>query len=303
MQVNTRAGHEAQVERMAGLQQQIDTLQGQISTGSRIDAPSDDPVGNSIALRLRRAQDSGRALGLALDGASSRLGSTDIALGSIAEILQRAREIGLTAANSTINAADRATLGRETVQLGEQLLALANRRDAGGVPLFGGALGQGDAFVRSAPTASGPGKVAWAGVGGAAVLAVGGSTVVAGFDGPSAFTGPDADAFALLDDLGTALAAPDATRAGALALSLTGLEAAVGRVADARAVVGTRQVRLDAESVQLKDDWLALEKDVARVAGLDLPSAISRVQRLMVVLQATQASFVKVNSLSLWDRL
>ena len=77
----------------------------------------------------------------------------------------------------------------------------------------------------------------------------------------------------------------------------------VGRVADARAVVGTRQVRLDAESVQLKDDWLALEKDVARVAGLDLPSAISRVQRLMVVLQATQASFVKVNSLSLWDRL
>lgn len=298
MQVATRAAHAASVERLSGLQRDIDTLQGQIGTGKRIAVPSDAPVGSGIVTRLRRAQDSGIAAGRSVDTAVSRLAATDVALAGVSEVVQRAREVALLGATGTLNAADRATLAATAVQLGEQLLELANTRAADGTSLFGGALGQGDAFVR------GPaGLVVWAGVGGAPVLALGSGTVSAGIDGRAALTGPAGDAFALLDALNLALAAPDAARSVAMASVLTGLEASVSLVADTRATVGTRQTRLEAEAERLKVVDLAMEKDLSKIEGIDLPTAIARVQRLITVLQAAQASFVKITSLSLWDRL
>ncbi len=298
MQVNTRAAHDAQVGTMSALQRRIDTLQGQIATGKRVVAPSDDPVASGIATRLRRTQASGTAGLRVIDVAASRVGAADAALGNVATLLIRARELALAGASATLNRGDRATLASEAATLGDQLLALANTRAPDGTPLFGGARGGGDAFART-----GGGNVVWQGSGGAPTVMLGGNVVAAGIAGPDAFTGPDGDAFALLDDLQGALAAPDATRDGAIASVLTGLDAAVSRAADARAHTGRLGERLDAEAARLHADDLRLETDAGRLEGTDLAAAVAQLQRLSTVLQAAQASFVKVAALSLWDRL
>lgn len=297
MQVNTRAAHDTQVGAMASLQRQLDTLQGQIATGKRIAVPSDDPVASGIATRLRRLQAADTARTGAVDAAASRLAAADTALGSVATLLSRAREIGLQGANATLNAEDRATLAAETVQLGEQLLDLGNSLGPDGMPLFGGANGGGPAFARDVA-----GKVAWTGAGGGAAVALG-QPVAAGSGDALAFTGPAGDAFALLVDLQLALAAPDETRAALLATNLAGLDAAVSRAADAQAGVGVRAARLDAEHERLTTSNIAREGDLTKVESLDMATAIARLQRLSTVLQAAQASFVKLTSLSLWDRL
>lgn len=283
MQVNTRSAHDAQVARMANLQRQLDTVQGQIATGKRISRPSDDPVASGIATRLRRVQAEGIARAGAVDAAAARLSATDTNLGAVATLLTRARELGLQGASATLNATDRATLAAEAAQLGEQLLDLANVTGPDGLPLHGGASGRGPAFARDAA-----GIVQWQGYGDGA---------------PQGFTGPDGDAFATLGDLQAALTAPDRTRAAGLAAALTGLEAAVSRAADAQAAIGTRAARLDANAERLKANDLQLEADLSKVESLDMPSAIARLQRLATVLEATQAGFVKLTSLSLWDRL
>lgn len=297
MQVNTRSAHAAQVARMSTLQRQLDTVQGQIATGKRIARPSDDPVGSGIATRLRRVQAEGNAQSGAVDAAAARLSAADTNLGAVATLLTRARELGLQGASATLNAADRATLAAETALLGEQLLDLANAVGPDGTPLYGGANGSGPAFARDAT-----GVVRWQGFGGGAVVALG-SAVAAGTGGPAAFGGPDGDAFAALDALRVALTAPDPVRAAGVAAALTGLEAAVSRAADAQAAVGSRAARLDSESERLATSDLQLEADLTKVESLDMASAIARLQRLSTVLQAAQASFVKLTSLSLWDRL
>ncbi|QXQ05614.1 hypothetical protein KX816_15470 [Sphingosinicellaceae bacterium] len=307
MQVNTRVSHDMQVARLADLQHQLEGAQSQIDSGKRFDAPSDDPVASGIATRLRRTQAEGLARGTAIDAAASRLATSDTTLGAVATLLQRAREIGLAAANVTLNASDRATLAIDAKQLGEQLLDLANTTGADGTPLFGGASGRSPAFARDAT-----GAVAWTGFGGGGVVALG-SVVSADNGGPAAFIGAgvaagagavaSGDAFALIDSLQAALAAPDATRAAVLAAVLGGLDASVSRVADAQAAVGVRAARLETETTRLAAADLRIESDLTKVEGVDMPSAIARLQRLLTVLNASQASFVKLASLSLWDKL
>lgn len=297
MQVNTRASHDARVARMGDLQRQLDTEQGRIATGKRIAIPSDDPVASGIAARLKRVTAAGETQLRALDGAASRLSATDVALGSAANVMQRAQEVAILGSTATLNAADRATLAAEAVSLGEQLLEIANRAAADGTPLFGGARGTAPAFARDAA-----GMVGWQGAGAPPVVALGSATVATGADA-RAFTGPEGDAFALLDDLAAALTAPDAPRAGALAATLTGLSAATTHIADAQAGIGNLEARVDAETERLRGDRLRLASDLAKVEGLDLATAIAHLQRLATVLEATQASFVRLSSLSLWDRL
>lgn len=297
MQVNTRAAHDARVGGMASLQRQLDTLQGQIATGKRIAQPSDDPVASGIATRLRRVQAADTARLGAIDAAASRLTAADTALGRVATLLTRAREIALQGNNATLNVQDRATLAAEAAQLGEQLLDLANTTGPDGTPLFAGARGGGPAFARSAG-----GTVAWAGAGGGTSVVLGGP-VAAGTGDAQAFTGPGSDAFALLDGLQAALAAPDDTRPGLIDSTLAGLDTAISRAADAQAAVGVRAARLDAERERLTTANIARESDLTKVEGLDMASAIVRLERLSTVLQAAQASFVKLANLSLWDQL
>ena len=74
--------------------------------------------------------------------------------------------------------------------------------------------------------------------------------------------------------LRTALVEPDATvRAHGMANALTGLDAAIGRTADSRALVGTRLARLGTESTRLDAGKLALQTDLSKTDSLDAASA------------------------------
>jgi len=302
--INTRAGHLAAVGRLGELSRQLDNVQGQIARARRIDVPADDPVGFARAAVLRREKAAATATQRGIDAGNRRLSATDTALESLGNLVQRARELALQGANGTQSASDRATLALEIRELTAQARALAETTDSDGQRLFGGAIASGPTYAPGTE-----GRLVWQGGGSAPAVGIGSRSIASGSDGPSVFGITDAaadtrDLFATLTALNAALATPDA------ALRQTGIDTSIGdldghitRIANARGTVGARLSRLESESERLAKTSLATESDLSKLESLDMPEAIARMQRLLTVLEAAQASFVRISSLSLWDQM
>ena len=85
--------------------------------------------------------------------------------------------------------------------------------------------------------------------------------------------------------------------------ALDEIDGHVTRLATARATAGARLARLDSETERISRTSLATQSDLTKLESLDLTEGIARLQRLLTVVQAAQASFVKTSNLSLWDEL
>ena len=115
----------------------IATAQRQIASGKRIDKPSDDPLATHNALRLRS-----ELAGIAQDrrtiaDTKGWIDTTDSALGTITEVVHRARELTLQGANGAMSQADRNKLAEEIDQLIETAKSAANASYGGRYVLAG----------------------------------------------------------------------------------------------------------------------------------------------------------------------
>jgi flagellar hook-associated protein 3 FlgL len=115
----------------------LDTQQ-KVSTGLRINAPSDDPVAAARVAHLdaslaRIEQYEANAI-----FARNQLGLEEEALNDVIGNLQRIRELVLQANNGSTSNADRKIIAAEIRQHRDALLTLANTTDVDGRHLFGG---------------------------------------------------------------------------------------------------------------------------------------------------------------------
>jgi flagellar hook-associated protein 3 FlgL len=121
--------------------------QHQVSTGLRINSPSDDPV---AAARVAHLDSSLARLDQYQANATfarNQLGLEEESLNEAIEHLQRVRELTLQANNASMSAADRHVVASEIKQHRDALLALANTTDVDGRHLFAG-------YSRSQPAAT-----------------------------------------------------------------------------------------------------------------------------------------------------
>jgi flagellar hook-associated protein 3 FlgL len=138
MRVTNDTLRQAFLSALGGAQQRIQQTQAQISSGQRVNSPSDDPVAAAriahleVSLaRLDQYQSNGVF-------ARNQLGLEEEALGQVIDNLQRVRELTLQANNATATDADRGIIAAELRQYRDSLLALANSTDVDGRYLFGG---------------------------------------------------------------------------------------------------------------------------------------------------------------------
>lgn len=112
-------------------------LQEQLSTGRRINRPSDDPVGVSRLLRLNRDLSENEQYTKNAQDAKAVLDATDTALGGIDDILQRLHEIAISGANGTLPQASKDALADEVNELLGQLEQIGNTTYSG-IYIFAG---------------------------------------------------------------------------------------------------------------------------------------------------------------------
>ena len=223
---------------------------------------------------------------------------TDQTLESVETQMQRALELATRAKSDTLSASDRASIGEELDSIRDTLFALANTKDdIRGQPLFGGATGD-TAYVKNAD-----GSISFAGTGEPSVIPIGdGESVQPTISGERVFSPAGADMFAVLGSLSAALkSGTDVQAAGAAALD--GINASLDTVALARASVGARGARLDLQADRLTDVAETRETTRSGIEDTDIPTAVANLQKTLTVLQATQASFTKLTSVSLFDYL
>lgn len=282
---------------MTQLSAEADRIQTQIATGKRIQTASDDP-GAYLRLQGIRQQtaDDGAWSGN-ITMAQGLLAQTDTTLESVESQLQRALELATQASTGTMSDTDRKAVAEELTAIRDALLGLANTKDVRGQPMFGGATGE-VAYIKAAD-----GTISFAGSGEPSPVPIGeGVSVQSSVTGARAFASGSSDMFAVLGDFAAALEAGDDVKAAGNA-ALDGINASLGSVSLARTSAGARAARLELDADRIVDAGEAREFARKELEDTDITSAVTELQKTLTILQATQASFTKLTSLSLFDYL
>ncbi|WP_010286862.1 flagellar hook-associated protein FlgL [Kurthia massiliensis] len=103
-------------------------LQEQISTGSKLLRPSDDPVGTTKAMSYRTQLQQNQQYQDNLDTATKWLDMSDDALGQITNAMTRVQELVTQAANDTNQTIDREKMLVEIQQIREEVKDIANTK-------------------------------------------------------------------------------------------------------------------------------------------------------------------------------
>lgn len=127
------------------------TLQEQIETGSKLLRPSDDPVGTTKAMSYRTQLAQNEQYDKNLDTATKWLDTTDTALGTLGNAMNRVQELVTQAANDTNQTEDRAKMLTEIKQLREEVKDIANTK-IGDTYIFSGTRTNEPAYIDATVT-------------------------------------------------------------------------------------------------------------------------------------------------------
>lgn len=281
-------------------QAKLADTQLQLATGRRILSASDDPSGAATVLNLDQAIAATEQFQKNINEGRTRLELSETTLTQVTNVLQRVRELAVQGNNDTTGAAGRRAIAAELRQRIDELVALANSRDANDEYLFSGTRTKTQPFDQPAI-----GTFRYSGDQGQRALQVSPTRQVAiddsGFDifiRVPASAGGTQDIFSTLYGIVTDFEADTRTANG-----LQDLDLAEQNVLGVRATVGARLHALDAQEEMNDSFALYLQSSRSDIHDLDYAEAISRLNLQLAGFQAAQQAFVKVQGLSLFNYL
>ncbi|MDE1997667.1 MAG: flagellar hook-associated protein FlgL [Burkholderiales bacterium] len=160
MRVSTSHAYDLAIEALQQRQSDLSTSQMQLTTGKRVNVPSDDPIAAARAERDLATEGRADADQRALDASRNVMQIAESSMGNAVDLLQQARETLVAAGNGSYTDSERQAVSKKLQEIRTQLLSVANRPDGGGGFIFGG---QGSA---TPPFVDAPGGVQFVGQGG-----------------------------------------------------------------------------------------------------------------------------------------
>lgn len=285
---------------LANLQQTSEELakrQRQVSSGRRLEAPSDDPLAAVGAISESAALGSIDRYARASDSVSSRLSVVDTVLGDVISKLTEAQ----TAATGT--------LGDPPTQAQREAAAnqLAGIRDAlfgdfntnfRGVYLFAGTASTTAPFDRN------PDQTVGAYQGNSSVISVDidrSSSAQVTFDGSAVTQGSDAqDVFAVIENLRADILAGNTPNIQA---GIDGLKRAFDRAVTMQTQVGTDEKALEDQQARLSDEQLGAQARLSKLQDANMAEAISAMSRAETGYRAALGATATIGQQSLLDYL
>ncbi len=321
---------------IATLQQNFERLYGsqeQLTTGKKINRPSDDIIGSARALDYRININAGEQFKRNIDEARSYLQATEGAVSSASVIFSRTRELIIEALNGEKSPSDREIIAKEVEELRRGLLDLANTRFKGRY-IFSGFLHDRAAFdtagnyqgdgnhteVEISPeitvreNMTGPEVFAYIQSADESIqledgrflhyLPGGGTTVNVEIRASDDVTVLDSfsydNVFQMMDLLKAALESNDIDRVNAL---LGGVDHGHEQVLNVEAELGARLGLLDSEENRIDDSILDLRTVLSKTEDADIAEVVSEISKTEVALQALRQSGAQVMNQSLLDFL
>ena len=266
--------------------QSLSTLQTELATGKRINLPSDDPAGTATVMRLSADIANDNEAQRVGQNAIGRLNAADAALGSLDDILQRARELAVQGGTATISPADEQNIAAEVNQLANQAIQLGNT-NFGGVYIFGGTQ------TTTAPfTAVGgqtPTSATYNGNATPINLMLGaGASVQVDAPGSQAIAPAITALIALRDGLNSG------TPQQASSAAIGQIDNALDNVQTQRGTIGARTNGLTTLLAQIGDETTNLTGMQSNLADVDITDVTVRLQSAQNVYQAALGTAAKV---------
>ncbi|WP_293264076.1 flagellar hook-associated protein FlgL [Neptunomonas sp.] len=141
MRISTQQQYFRSIDQMQNSQSKLSELQNQISTGKRIQTPSDDPVAAAQVVKLERELAQYEKFDDNINVTERRLELEETILDDVNTAINRMRELTLNASNGTLHDQDRKTIANELTQITSYVAGLMNTQDSQGEYLFSGSQG------------------------------------------------------------------------------------------------------------------------------------------------------------------
>lgn len=268
-------------------------VEEQLSSGRKINRPSDDPAGASTALRIRTDLATSDQYARTVTATASRLSAADSAMGGLTDVVQRARELTVQAGNGSLGAEQLTAIATEINQLIQHTVQIGNT-NFGGQYLFAGTK------TTTAPfTAAGdvPATVTYNGNDNAITQDIGQSSQIrVDVPGDQVFS----------PVLNTLIQIRDALNGGnsaAASAALPALDSASDGILQMRGSIGARVNRLQSLGQRMDDERTNLQGVQSQIEDIDITDTIVRLNSARNVYEAALGAASRVITPSLADFL
>ncbi len=318
MRISTQMMYEQNMRGVTNAQSEWLRYGEQMSTGKRVNRPSDDPIAASQAVVLSQAQAQNSQYALARTFATQKISLEENVLTQVTTAIQSAQEKIVYAGNGTLSDDDRASLATDLQGIRDQILNLANSTDGNGRYIFAGYK------TEAAPYTDTAGTVTYGGGDKAVTQNVDAArTMVIGHTGDQVFnhitsnakpeptaedgTTPDSetDLFKMLDTAIAALNKPAAeltdTEKDAIDKTNRGLNNSLNNVLTVRAELGTQLSELDKLDSLGSDRALGQSQQMSSLVDVDWNATISSYTMQQAALQASYKAFTDMQGMSLFQ--
>ncbi len=290
MRISTRYQYDLYNRNVSAAETRLTDAQEKITTGRRVNAPSDDPSGMGSILRLSDVKQATTQYQANVTAAKGVLGYTDSTLSDVSDLLNQAYQLGVSGATDTVTDSQRAAMASQIGDMQKRLVDLANTQGPNGQYLFAGQ------STDKAPFEVSNGALTYSGDNGDITMETGPiNTMVVNTQGSPLFT----DAYKHLEELkNNLLSGSPAT------ISQNGIpdvQASLTAVTDARGQAGAHLQELASLDSQHSRRINELTQSISDVQDVDLSQAITDYQMASTAYQAALSVTSHGFGLSLMD--
>lgn len=261
------------------------------STGTEVTKASDAPSSVRLIIASRSGINETDRYIESAEEVQDSLSNTEVYIDSVLEIMERAKEIGVAAANDALSDEDRETFRTEIAEMQEALLDIANAQ-VDNKYIFAGYTDNAQPFAGT--------PVVYSGTTDHQMIEISPSMSVAkNVTGDELFMNP-VDLFATLDDLDAAILTDDVSQ---ISDQLEPLELAAEQVRTVQGKVGIDMARIDDIITMQTSLNLSLEEKLSGEEDADLTQVLSEITKLELSLEATMEVTGRVSALNLFNYL
>lgn len=264
-----------EIARQSRMAANIAAKQTQVSTGKRLQRPSDDPVASSRLSNLKRAQANDAARASNINLGITMTAQADGQMRTMSDLLARTKELTIAGASASLSLADRASIAAEISVMADEIDAMALVKSPTGQPLFASDSKLSIRFDDDIMFAPVPTRAEVFETGGVAISQI----------------------------MRAAASAISANDTGQINAALMSVDGAINHAADITAKIGLNAARLDRlqESRELRA--INISEERSKLEDTNLSSAIAELNGMTLTLEAAQAAFARINRRTLMDFL
>ncbi len=278
---------------------QLIKMEDQMSSGKTVSRPSDDPINVARIMRLQSMVQEQDKYQTNMENAQGYLDNAETALDTVSDVLNRARELAIDAANGDMSAEDRSIVVAEVEELINELIDVGNTSFEGRYVFAG--------FDSETPpyTLDASNNAVYGGDQGVMEWEIArGVKIAVNIPGSEVFGTAGTDSYSVfgaLQDLRDALAADDTA---ALSGSVLGnIELAANHITSQRAIYGARSNRLEVAQDRAAQSNINLTELLSKLEDVDWAEASMNYATAMTVYNAALATGTQVILPTLLDYL